>query len=88
MTHSLVNENWELLERFEENGNPACLVAREKRDFDSRLTVWKLVKIDGKWRSLAQWISKGQWRTFPEKNGVLLSTSVLDLTLRHFAESG
>lgn len=61
-------------------------VAREKIDPVSRLTVWKLLLRDnGSWYSVGQWISKGVFRRFPEPKGVKLSDSQTDQTLLKYA---
>lgn len=72
----------------EPTGLRMVLVARIKSDTEERLTVWKIVYRPGKgWYSVAQWISKGQWRRFPEKYGVKLSDSKTDQALLHHAST-
>lgn len=84
----MIPERWELVGkgRDQETGLPMVLVAREKEDPTLRLTVWKLLKRpNGAWYSVGQWISKGCWRSFPEKNGVKLSDSRIDQILLGYA---
>lgn len=85
MTLSLVPERWEAIGRAEEEGSPVAYIAREKRDFQLRLTVWKLVRREGTWYSVGQWVSQGCWRRFPEKGGIRLSHSRIDRLLEHYA---
>lgn len=84
---SLVPERWEAIGKGTdpESGLPMVFVAREKTDFERRLTVWKLVKRPNAWYSVGQWISQGRWRRFPETNGVRLSDSRIDQILRSYA---
>lgn len=87
---SLVPERWSLIAKGTdpESGLPMALVAREKDyNVDKKLTIWKLVQRSNGWYSVAQWVSKGYWRVFPETNGVKLSDSVIDRTLAKLANS-
>lgn len=83
----MVPERWQLVGKGidEETGLRMALVAREKHDPVVRLTIWKLLKRDGSWYSVGQWISKGLYREFPEPNGVKLSDSITDQTLLKYA---
>ena len=85
---SLVPETWHLLTQATDpdTGLPMALVARQKHSVTDRLTVWKLAKRSGAWYNAAQWVSKGYWRTYPEKNGVKLTDSRIDRMLKQYAE--
>ena len=82
---SLVPERWEAVGVATDKGDPIVYVAREKHDYEYRMTVWKLVKRVGTWYSLGQWVSQGRWRQFPEKGGIRLSDSRIDRLLEHYA---
>lgn len=81
----MVPERWEAIGKGEEHGLSVVYVAREKTDCEPRITVWKLVQRPRGWYSVGQWISKGLYRTFPEKLGVKLSDSKIDQRLLHYA---
>lgn len=84
----MVPERWALVGkgRDPETNLPMAWVAREKRDPTIRLTIWKLVYRRGIWYSRGMWISKGIYRKFPEPNGVRLSDSITDQTLKRYAD--
>lgn len=79
-------EEWELLARSIEDGNPVCYVVRVVNADRERVTIWKLVQYADGWRSVAQWISNGGYRVFPEKRGVKLSDSRIDRILFNYAQ--
>lgn len=62
------------------------LVAREKIDFEQRVTIWVLVQHPNGWYNAGQLLSTGRFQTDPHRRkGVKLSDSMLDNTLLDFA---
>lgn len=92
MLVSLVNEKWEYTAKGVEDGCPVVYVAREKYDYATRLTIFKLMKKNDVWYNVGQWISKGQFRTHhfgssdAKVRPLRLSDSRIDVKLRKIAE--
>lgn len=84
-------EQWDLQSRDidPETGFDRCHVRKLFLDTTERVTVYRLVRFPDGWRNVGQFIPhfKG-FRACPEKRGVKLSNSRLDLTLRSYAETG
>jgi hypothetical protein len=94
---SLVPERWEFLgwSVDDETGYRIAYVAREKTDFERRLTVWKLMKRPNGWYNMGQWLSTNTFRSHAFGGKVpkhcrplKLSDSRIDFLLRSFAEHG
>lgn len=77
----MVPERWALVGRTPDGFR--CHVARETRDFTTRLTIWVLECRGNTWYSIGQWISIGKYREFdkPQK----LSDSIIDQKLLSYA---
>lgn len=91
-TTGIGTDRWDLMNRGtdSETGLPMCHVRRITfgvlRD---NATVWKLVQRPNGWYNVGQFVyGVNGFRPTPEKNGVKLSGSRIDLTLRSFAETG
>lgn len=82
----MVPETWNFLSRGIEDGREICYIARVKHDVIDRRTVWKLMRYTDGWRSVAQTISTGVYREFPEARGVKLTDSRIDQILKAYAE--
>lgn len=91
MITSYSPESWDLMNRGtdQDTGFACCHVRRVTRDAVTRATVWKLVRRPNGWYNVGQYLGGFTgFRPAPERNGVKLSGSRTDLTLRSFAEEG
>lgn len=91
MNTSHLPESWDLMNRGTDpvTGQPMCHVRRVKHEATDKVTVWRLVLYPNGWRNRGQFIPHFQgFRPTPERHGVKLSNSRIDLTLKSFAEHG
>lgn len=84
----MVPETWALIGKGKKDGLPMRRVAREFATTPVRLTIWTLVlRPNGHWYSVGQWISRGEYREF-EDGPQKLTDSFTDQRLLHYATNG
>lgn len=86
-------DKWDLMNRgTTDDGLAMCHVRHTKLAAAKRTTVFRLVKRPNGWYNVGRYITlpgkPGGFVPTPEKKGVKLSGSRIDLTLRSLAETG